>query len=165
MSRRITKVYVHCSASAFGDAAAIDVWHESRGFRSKTGKHIGYHYVVLNGRRYVVIDPSTGRAEAPYEPSCDGAVETGRAEDEAGAHVEGDNADSIGVCMIGLNGLFTVAQVRSAVCLIKDILVRYGLSWTAVHGHYEAPTAVAAGKTCPDFRIDTFRALMRGSSD
>jgi N-acetylmuramoyl-L-alanine amidase len=60
------------------NAKAIDEMHKARGF-----KKIGYHYVVL----------------------LDGTVEKGRSEDEIGAHAQGSNANSIGVCYIGGIGL------------------------------------------------------------
>lgn len=75
--RKITRLVVHCSATMEGKpftAADIDAMHRRRGFRK-----IGYHFVIgLKGERW-----------------------TGRALDEVGAHVEGHNADSIGICYIG----------------------------------------------------------------
>ena len=48
--------------------------HKQRGFAK-----IGYHYVV----------------------QLDGTVEVGRKESEVGAHAQGHNSDSIGICYIG----------------------------------------------------------------
>ena len=45
--RKINKIILHCSDSAWGSAAAIDRWHVERGMR-----RIGYHYVILNGVRH-----------------------------------------------------------------------------------------------------------------
>lgn len=75
--RRINKIVLHCSATAEGrlfTAADIDSMHRARGFRK-----IGYHFFVR----------------------LDGTLETGRALEEIGAHVEGHNADSIGICYAG----------------------------------------------------------------
>lgn len=75
--RKITEIIVHCSATAEGKdytVADIDKWHRARGF-----KKIGYHYVVYR----------------------DGSVHVGRSENEIGAHCQGHNANSIGVCYIG----------------------------------------------------------------
>lgn len=77
--RRITHIVLHCSASvpaaaAHQTAADIDAMHKARGFRK-----IGYHYFIR----------------------ADGTVEKGRPETEIGAHVEGHNATSIGICYAG----------------------------------------------------------------
>ncbi len=75
--RKITRIVIHCSATlenkAF-NAVAIDAMHKARGFN-----RIGYHYVVL----------------------LDGTVEVGRKEEEIGAHAQGYNKESIGICYIG----------------------------------------------------------------
>lgn len=145
MSRKVTKVYVHCSDSRHGDAATIDAWHKERGWQQ-----IGYHYCILNGRRKI----------GHFVPADDGLVETGRPEEMIGAHVQGDNRDSIGVCLIGSHGLYTMAQIRALVFLLRDLVARYELSWSSIYGHYQAPSA--GGKTCPDFLIDNLRSLVRG---
>lgn len=149
--RKITRVFIHCSDSPFGDADAIEEWHRSRFSQSPSGKHIGYHYVVLNGRR---------KKADEYSASDDGLVENGRPLDEPGAHVAGSNFDSIGVCLIGKDGLYTVAQLRAAAHLVRTLIEGHRLSWSAIYGHYQAQTA--DGKTCPDFNIEHFRSLVRG---
>ena len=75
--RNIKYIIVHCSATAEGrdfHAKDIDRWHRHRGFNS-----IGYHYVV----------------------DLDGKIEAGRPESQVGAHCQGYNSVSIGVCYIG----------------------------------------------------------------
>lgn len=75
--RRIDTVVIHCSASKDGKPKTreeIERDHKARGFRT-----IGYHYIV--------------------EP--DGAIIVGRPEEQVGAHVEGHNAHTLGVCLIG----------------------------------------------------------------
>lgn len=75
--RKINLIVIHCSATLEGkpyNAAAIDAMHKERGFRE-----IGYHFVV----------------------KLDGTVEEGRGLDEVGAHAQGYNAHSIGICYIG----------------------------------------------------------------
>lgn len=75
--RTINEIIVHCSATPEGrdySAKDIDRWHRARGWSK-----IGYHYVIrLNGD-----------------------VEIGRTLAEIGAHCQGRNAHSIGVCYIG----------------------------------------------------------------
>jgi len=77
-SRSIEAIYLHCTATKprrYVSVATIRDWHvNGRGWSD-----IGYHYIV--------------------QP--DGAVELGRDVDIAGAHVKGDNLNTIGVCMVG----------------------------------------------------------------
>ena len=75
--RTITLIIVHCSAVRPGQQSSardIDRWHRAQGYKS-----VGYHFVV---RR-------------------DGAVEAGRRPEEAGAHCQGHNRHSIGICYEG----------------------------------------------------------------
>ena len=70
-------IVCHCSASPPSldvGVKEIRVWHKKRGFTD-----IGYAYVI---RR-------------------DGRIEEGRDKDAIGAHVEGWNKASIGICMVG----------------------------------------------------------------
>lgn len=102
MKRTITAIVIHCAATPNGkayDAAAINNMHKARGFKRDSQRtrsfnpelpNIGYHYVI----------------------GIDGTVYTGRSLEEIGAHVQGSNAKSIGVCMIGTDK-FTEAQWKS----------------------------------------------------
>ncbi len=127
--RKINKIIIHCSATPEGKdfgAADIDRWHRQRGF-----KKIGYHYVIrLNGD-----------------------IETGRPENEIGAHTAGQNSCSIGICYIGgldTNGKAkdtrTPEQKTSLANLIKSLLKRYPTA--TLHGHREF-----ARKACPCFDV------------
>ena len=75
--RDITEIIIHCSATTEGKdytVADITAWHKQRGFST-----IGYHYVIYRN----------------------GSIHEGRDVDIAGAHCQGHNANSIGVCYIG----------------------------------------------------------------
>jgi N-acetylmuramoyl-L-alanine amidase len=75
--RDIDLIVIHCSATKEGQDVTIEEiakWHRARGF-----KRIGYHYVV----------------------KLDGTVEIGRGLHEVGAHAQGHNASSIGICYVG----------------------------------------------------------------
>jgi N-acetyl-anhydromuramyl-L-alanine amidase AmpD len=78
MKRTGTDLIVfHCSAtkpSQHIGRAQIEEWHVARGFSS-----IGYHFVITRA----------------------GDLELGRPLEEIGAHVEGYNGRSVGVCMVG----------------------------------------------------------------
>lgn len=101
----MTNVIIHCSDSSWGNAAVITKWHLERKFAT-----IGYHYVILNGRL------------SPFKMNAyfDGHIETGRPLDddadmeldEAGAHAFGYN-NAVGICLIGLSGIFTDSQLRA----------------------------------------------------
>ena len=75
--RSISFIVIHYSSvkpEQTSSAADIDRWHKARGW-----SRIGYHYVV---RR-------------------DGTIERGRPDEHIGAHCNGHNAHSIGVCYEG----------------------------------------------------------------
>lgn len=75
--RKIKYIVLHCSATREGQNVSvrdIDRWHRQRGFRM-----IGYHYVIL----------------------LDGSIRKGRDIAQVGAHVAGNNANSIGICYVG----------------------------------------------------------------
>jgi N-acetylmuramoyl-L-alanine amidase len=127
--RKINKIIIHCSATKEGQHFTVEditKWHKARGFAT-----IGYHYVIY----------------------LDGSVHKGRPEEQIGAHVQGQNANSIGVCYIG--GLDedgkpkdtrTYAQRASLVALTDDLKRRYPDA--AIHGHNEF-----AAKACPSFNV------------
>jgi N-acetylmuramoyl-L-alanine amidase len=126
--RTIDKIIIHCTATPEGRPVTVrevDAWHRARGFAG-----IGYHYLIgLNGE-----------------------VWPGRNIALPGAHCEGQNAHSIGVCYVG--GLAkdgktpkdtrTPAQKAAIVKLIRVFKSRYPEA--TVHGHREF-----ASKACPSF--------------
>lgn len=127
-------IVVHCSASTEKmniGAADIDKWHRGKGW-----KCIGYHYVI---RR-------------------DGTVEEGREEATVGAHVEGWNAVSLGICMVGgvdandvklAKNNFTKAQFDSLKQLLVDLKIRYPKA--KIQGHRDFPKVA---KACPSFSVE-----------
>ena len=133
--RRIEKVILHCSASAWGSAKVIEKWHLQRGFNS-----IGYHFVIGNGRP---------KSQSGYLALWDGKIEKGREEGVMGAHAKGHNRHSIGVCLIGQMA-FTPNQIRSLQGLIWYLRGVYGLQAEDILGHNEVDLH---GKTCPNFNV------------
>lgn len=149
MPRAISTIVIHCSASPNGrrvTSEEIDAWHATRGFRRDpelTGynepglKHIGYHYVIYT----------------------DGPVRIGRGEQEIGAHVQGHNARSIGVCLVGTDA-YSPAQWASLRGLVQGLHQRYPAA--GVVGHRDlSPDLDGDGaveprewlKTCPGFDV------------
>lgn len=110
ISRNITAIVMHCAATPNGQpytAGQIDRDHEARGFKrapiwlkqsSPDLPHIGYHFYL----------------------NVDGSRVAGRHLEEVGAHVQGSNARSIGICMAGTNQ-FTKVQWISAAALVVDL--------------------------------------------
>lgn len=128
-TRTIKEIIVHCSATKEGQdftVADIKKWHLARGFSD-----IGYHYIIYR----------------------DGSIHTGRNVNISGAHCEGHNLHSIGVCYIG--GLDknlkpkdtrTDAQKDALLKLLKQLKQLYPKA--TIHGHYEY-----ANKACPCFNV------------
>jgi len=132
-------VVLHCSATpdypeghkAFDliGAADIDVWHRQRGWRE-----IGYHYVI---RRTGVIE------------------EGDRHWTEYGAHVQGHNIDSLGVCMVGTRW-HTKNQVDALLATFGSIWQRFGIHPKDWFGHYEFDKR----KTCPGVSMHFVREML-----
>ena len=134
--REIKSIILHCSSTPEGkDFTVADItrWHKERGFRT-----IGYHYVVYR----------------------DGTVHKGRPVEQIGAHCEGYNKNSIGVCYIG--GLMadgktpkdtrTTEQKEALYQLCYDLMDRFDIGMEDIHCHNEY-----AKKACPSFKIHKFR--------
>ena len=134
--RKIEHIIIHCSASPNGDDRVtrdvIDRWHRERGWNG-----IGYHWVI----------------------ECDGGVAEGRPESVVGAHVEGQNSNSIGVCMVGTDR-FSEAQWVALTALVDDLESRYPSADVKGHRDY-SPDLNGDGiiqprewmKTCPGFDV------------
>lgn len=131
--RKIDKIIIHCSASEkIADVQSIRKLHvEQNGW-----KDIGYHYVIKR----------------------DGTIEFGRKEDEIGAHCEGHNANSIGICLGGLQ-YFDNAQLHAMLLLVRSLLQKYNLTYKDVLGHYELDQK---GKTCPNLDANLLRLYIKG---
>lgn len=124
-------IVIHCAAtrpSMNVGRKEIDAWHKARGW-----KKIGYHFVI---RR-------------------DGTLETGRAVDEVGAHVEGHNSTSVGVCYVGgvnedslgPEDNRTPQQKARLESVVRFLLGLYPLA--KIVGHCD----LNSGKACPSFDV------------
>jgi len=91
------------------------------------------------------MDPSN-----TFVPAFDGRLETGRRLDVEGAHVRGQNGDSVGICLIGGDkGLFTPRQIQTLTAKVRTLQVAYWLSDDKVYGHRDFDP----DKTCPGFDV------------
>jgi len=130
--RKIDKIIVHCSATRKGkhfDVEEIRRWHvEGRGW-----KDIGYHYLIY----------------------IDGSIHKGIELNVQGAHVRGENKNSVGICYIGgmdKEGFLpedtrTTEQEVSLEILIKMLMCSY--EGATLHGHNEF-----SNKACPSFVVE-----------
>jgi len=147
--RPIKEIIIHCSDSTFGDEKQIRSWHTMPKPQGRGWKDIGYHWVILNGQ----IVP-----KADYIPGMDGLIQAGRPEAEIGAHCEGHNADSIGICLVGVDK-FTPHQMEALYTFLRTaIMAKYKLPVSAIIGHCETDTGKAQGKTCPNMDMHIVRA-------
>lgn len=135
--RKINRIIVHCTATrpewmqghtVVLKIAEIRRWHKHKGWSD-----IGYHYLI----------------------DRDGRQGFGRYEGLPGAHTRGENADSIGVALIGGHGAaatdtffdhFTHQQSLMLRKTIHDLEREHGA--LKVHGHNEF-----AAKGCPGFNV------------
>lgn len=128
--RTIKYIVVHCTATPEGrehTAQDIDRWHKQRGF-----KEIGYNYVV----------------------KLDGTIELGRDVDKIPAHVEGYNANSIGITYVGgvdkdkfrAKDTRTEAQKKSLMVLLKELRKLYPTAQILGHRDFKG-----VNKACPSF--------------
>lgn len=127
-------IAVHCSATPpkldIGKED-IDRWHRAKGWFG-----IGYHYVIRRN----------------------GDVEEGRPLDVSGAHVEGYNSVSVGICMVGgidsagkAEDNFTQEQYAALEQLLVDLKKEYPNA--KIQGHRDFPNV---RKDCPSFDVQEF---------
>lgn len=127
--RKINEIIIHCAATKPDmdiGVKEIDRWHRARGFFG-----VGYHYVIRRS----------------------GALEHGRDIEKAGAHAEGHNANSIGICMAGgidsagrPKNNFTDAQWDTLKDLVTKLIAQYGA--VKIIGHNQI-----SHKSCPCFSV------------
>ena len=122
--REINKIIVHCSASdnpAHDNIDTIRQWHVERGFHG-----IGYHYFI----------------------DSQGKVFDGRPLEDKGAHCEGQNFDSIGICLHGEHA-FNDRQFKALYRIVNNLCDAFSLTLKDVfsHNHFNNK------KTCPNFAV------------
>jgi len=130
--RKIKAIVLHASDSdieAHDNIEVIRQWHIARGFAD-----VGYHFFVTRK----------------------GLVMSGRPEHQVGAHVEGHNAYTLGICFSGRTFKnFDSPQFEAGRRLVEKLLKKYHLTWNDVKLHRE----FNKGKSCPNFTLDQFRKL------
>lgn len=113
-------------------AEEIKRWHKARGWST-----IGYHKVVRRN----------------------GLVESGRPETTIGAHVQGANSVSLGVCLSGHGDLQppTKPQYNALIRQLARWCRQYNISPNRIIGHREVNRInknLSTTKTCPGRKVD-----------
>jgi N-acetylmuramoyl-L-alanine amidase len=139
--RLIDLIVIHCSATRPGlidkdtkrpvDVNAIRRWHRARDFLD-----VGYHYVI----------PENGE------------LQEGRPLAKVGAHAEGYNAKSIGICMVGgvnakgkAENNFNGAQLKTLKSIVYQLKCLHPDA--RICGHRDLPKV---NKDCPSFDVKTW---------
>lgn len=162
--RRITRIYVHCSDSVWGNLEDVTLWHKERGLVDAAG-NCGYHFIIYNG--YLKPPNKDWHPPMPgsdgYDPREDGKVVPARPVERPGAHVAGDNKYSIGLCLVG-KASFTEKQMSSLKKKVAELLDTYELEPGDVMGHREfwESRGEVARKSCPNFSLDKLRNELGG---
>jgi N-acetylmuramoyl-L-alanine amidase len=102
MKRTIKNIIIHCAATPNGKpftAADIDAMHGKPVF--KNGVMIRKHQFERASQWVRNFNPHFKYIGYQNFIGVDGKLETGRALEEVGAHVQGNNANSVGTCMAG----------------------------------------------------------------
>lgn len=127
--RTINRIIVHCTATPEGRVETVE--SVRRMHKAKGWADIGYHYLIgLNGERW-----------------------NGRNVNLVGAHCEGYNANSIGVCYVGgcdknmkAKDTRTDKQKDALIALLKDLRKLYPKAKIVSHRDLDRK-----GKACPSF--------------
>lgn len=131
---KTTAALWHCTATPEGRDVTYDdlwQWHVNENGWS----HIGYHYLIM----------------------LDGTVVPCRPENLVGAHCKDSGMNNVSVGIVYAGGVDaamnpkdtrTEEQIAAMYQLTGDLLDKYGLKWTDVHGHNEY-----AAKACPSFDV------------
>lgn len=133
--RQIERIILHCSATSkpnYG-AAECRAFHMGKPPQGRGFIDIGYHFFIRTS----------------------GIIELGRPIEQVGAHCEGYNKTSIGIC---LNGLkledFQEVQFKALEHLLSTIKPMFPKA--TIHPHSDLEVH---GKLCPVFGVYRFRKL------
>jgi len=140
-------IVIHCSDSPDGrddTVKDIDKWHVERGFKRLT-------------TRRDTFNPSIKACGYQYVIRRNGTLETGRAENEVGAHCKGFNSVSIGICLIGRKA-FTPEQYTTLKTLLADLSGRYPSAKVVGHCKLDPVNkAHCPGKEAMEFLASTIQ--------
>lgn len=126
-------IIIHSSFTTINEHIGVE--ELDRKHRANSKLSIGYHVVI---RR-------------------DGIIEYGRPLNRAGAHMEGYDHESIGICLIGgasktgvSQNNFTEAQFKNLKWILESLSLSYEQASVVGHSKLDALTK------CPNFSVSTF---------
>lgn len=130
-------IILHHASAKTATVEAVHSWHLQRGWAG-----IGYHYYVRK----------------------DGRIYRGRAETAIGAHLQGHNNNSIGICAEGDFGVEQMPDVQkqALINLVADIKKRYPKIQVKKHNDYAA--TACPGKNYPFDKIKVGSIAPKGGS-
>ncbi len=156
--RQITKAYIHCSASNWGNLDKISFWHKDSNFRKVKMlnggyTYCGYHAIIYN--QYPEYKHLVGYKDVVT--NTDGKVVFARPYMETGAGVKNDNRYSIHFCYVGYSP--TSMQHQSLLTLCADIISKFNIPLKNILGHneYYLNAGLPEIKTCPNIYMPSFR--------
>jgi N-acetylmuramoyl-L-alanine amidase len=123
ITRPIQDIVIHCAATPNGKrfhVGQIDAMHGQPVYDKKTGALIRQHQFERLPIWVTKFNPSLRHIGYHFYLDVDGSRAAGRHLDEMGAHVQGSNARSIGICMAGTNK-FTSEQWLSLKWAVIDL--------------------------------------------
>lgn len=154
---KIKYIFIHHSASDWGTAKDINLWHLQRGF-----KGIGYHFVVRNGyptyldwHKKNLISDQVGLIEKGRPLNADEWLQA----NECGAHALGFNSESIGICLIHNNAdSYNPVQLESYRKLTAGLALHFNIPIENIKGHYEVDPRKPL---CPALNMNDERIILK----
>jgi len=145
---KITTIYVHHSASEWGNAETIRGWHKDRGWDD-----IGYNSVILNCY-------PTYESFSKGEPNLnkDGVEELGRDVEYIPAGVKGHNTNSVHICLVG-NKTFSSSQLVT----LRDLIEYYKGFYPSITQVLRHADSDEKKPECPGLSGKFLRELLNGS--
>lgn len=147
--RTINAIVLHCSDSSGGTAVDVHKWHTYAPPEGNGWSDTGYQFVIENGLSL----------SGDYDEDRDGLVVPCRPMETPGAHARDhngvgiSNSNSIGVCLIGKDGVFTPRQILELGDLVVRLQAQFDIPPERVVGHRDVDNR----KTCPDFDVGLIR--------
>lgn len=113
------RIILHHADASNCTVEDIDRWHKENGWSK-----IGYHFFI----------------------NKKGEIYRGREEDKVGAHAEGSNSDSLGICFEGKYGteIMPEAQIKAGQELVEYLKKKYGI--TKVQKHSDVNSTSCPGE-------------------
>ena len=123
--REINHIILHTAASAL---------------RTKEGGYAVVHQEIETVRYYHINHNGWNDIGYHYYIDQDGLVREGLPVNEQGAHTQGANADTIGICVSGHGDLedWNEEQKEAVVMLCLELMDEYNLTTGNLSGHREA---------------------------